>query len=280
MEIKVLFLGDIFGLPGIITVEKYLPKLIKEYQVDFVIAQGENVSGRKGLSVEDYQRLKNAGINCFTMGNHVWANDGIYQIIENDDIIRPYNVDADYPGDGSKVFQIKNKTLRVSSFMGQSFNELLKPWHQQYADSFIYSFDNLYFTKNKTDFHFIDFHAETTSEKYVFGLYVDGKVDAICGTHTHVQTNDAHRLPKGTLYISDVGMVGPIDSAIGVRPNEVMSKMLDEEKKGKFIVSDNNTQINAVLLTLKSNGIINKENKIQVINIFDIDIYAKKDPIL
>ncbi|MGZ9755822.1 TIGR00282 family metallophosphoesterase [Mycoplasma sp. 394] len=274
MSIRILFLGDVFGLPGIITVEKYLYKIKKEHNIDFVIAQGENVTGRKGLSVEDYYRLKKAGIDCFTMGNHVWADESILQIINKADIVRPFNVNYEYEGFGSKVFSINGSTLRVSSFMGVSFNELFKPWQEQYANSFLLSFDELTNNFQKADFHFIDFHAETTSEKYVFGLYVDGKVDAICGTHTHVQTNDAHILPNGTVYITDAGMVGPINSAIGVNPAEIMAKINDDgSKKEKFVVSSNNTQINGVIITLYKNGMKEKKNKIETLNIQNIDIY-------
>ncbi|QKT05126.1 TIGR00282 family metallophosphoesterase [Mycoplasma sp. OR1901] len=271
-KINLLFIGDIFGTPGIITVEKLLPKLIKENNIDFVIAQGENVTGRKGLNAEDYNRLKKAGVNCLTMGNHVWANEDIYNIIEKEDIIRPFNIDSSYPGYGTLVYKVKDFTLRVSSLLGNTFNELNYPWKESSALPFLISAHELMNYKD-TDFHFIDFHAETTSEKYVLGLEVDGVIDAVCGTHTHVQTNDDHILPNGTCYITDAGTVGPIDSAIGANFQEVRDKMLDPSSRKRFQVSPNNTQFNAVVITLKKDGLKNRTHEIRKINIFDIKIY-------
>ncbi|SJZ48118.1 TIGR00282 family metallophosphoesterase [Mycoplasmopsis verecunda] len=266
-SINILFLGDIFGEPGVKTVEKYLPSLIKDFSVDFTIAQGENVTGRKGLDKNDYDRLSQAGVNAFTMGNHVWANSDIENFIDNSNVIRPFNINLDYPGQGSKLFNVKNSTLRVTSIMGITFNELMSPWKETHANNFFDAMDDLIQNFPKTDFHFVDFHAETTSEKNVFALYLDGKVDAICGTHTHVQTNDARILPNGTCYVTDAGMTGPMNSAIGANFDEVYHKMRFDAHE-RFKVSTNNTQLNGVLIKLdKQNG-----NSIELINIANISI--------
>ncbi|MHA3801578.1 TIGR00282 family metallophosphoesterase [Mycoplasma sp. VS30B] len=266
-SINILFLGDIFGTPGVKTVEKFLPTLIKDFSVDFTIAQGENVTGRKGLDKKDYDRLSQAGVNAFTMGNHVWANNDIENFIADSNVIRPYNIDPEYSGVGSKIFDVKGNTLRVTSIMGITFNELMSPWKQAQANNFFDAMDELLAKEPKADFHFVDFHAETTSEKNVFALYLDGKVDAICGTHTHVQTNDARVLPNGTCYVTDAGMTGPMNSAIGANFDEVYHKMRYNAHE-RFKVSDNNTQINGVIIKLdKVNG-----NSIQLLNISDIQI--------
>ena len=245
---NILFLGDIFGRRCISKLQKQLKKIIIKEKVDFTIAQGENVSGRKGLTPEDYQSLKESGIDAFTMGNHVWAKSEIMQIINNKDIIRPYNVKHKYEGKGSRTFQIKGKIIRVSQFMGIAFNELNGTWKEKQAQNFFDDFDKL--NQNaKHDIHIIDFHAETTSEKNVFGLYVDGKVDAFIGTHTHIQTNDARILPKGTAYITDVGMVGPTNSAIGASYESVYKKMRYDEAS-RFDVSENKIILNAVLISI------------------------------
>ncbi|WP_027334387.1 TIGR00282 family metallophosphoesterase [Mycoplasma elephantis] len=260
-KINILFLGDIFGEPGICTIETKLQELIKKYKIDFVIAQSENVSGRKGLIKSDYLRLKKSGINAFTLGNHVWAKKDILDIIKNNDVIRPANVDVSYPGTGSRVFNVKEKNVRVTSLMGITFNKLMSPWKQEYANSFFDTIDSI-IENDKSDFHIIDFHAETTSEKYVLGLYVDGKVSAVLGTHTHVQTNDDKKLPNGTLYITDAGMCGPQNSAIGANFDDVYQHM----RYGNFVkfqVSKNKTQINGVVLNLntdKQKNIIKKIN--------------------
>ncbi|MCP4336283.1 MAG: YmdB family metallophosphoesterase [Mycoplasma sp.] len=245
---KVLFLGDIFGTPGVKATISELPKLKQKFKPDFIIVQGENISGRKGLETKEYKLLKKAGVNAFTMGNHVFAKSDILNLFKFKDIIRPYNVKKNVPGFGSLLFKVNNKMLRVSSFMGIAFNELYKPWKQKYAYNFFDSFDELD-KINKADYHFIDFHAETTSEKSVFGLYVDGKVNAIVGTHTHIQTSDNKTLPKGTAFITDVGMNGPINSAIGADYLSVYKKMRYDEMS-KFTVSKNKCRINAVLINM------------------------------
>lgn len=249
---KVLFIGDVFGEPGIASLEKHLQKFINREHIDFTIIQGENVSGRKGLIPEDYERLKKAGVDAFTMGNHVWAQHEIMAIIENKDIIRPYNIDSKFPGKGSRVFKIKGQTLRVTSMLGIEFNELRSGWDNSKAKNFFDAFDEI--EKNfKEDYHLLDFHAEVTSEKNVFGLYTDGKLNAFVGTHTHIQTNDGRILPKGTAYITDVGMTGPINSAIGADFESVYEKMRYNARV-KFGVSPNPVKMNAVLLSFNKNG--------------------------
>lgn len=263
-ELKLLFIGDIFGEPGIEFVEEILPSLINEYSIDFVIAQAENVSGRKGFVKEDYERLKKSGVNAFTLGNHVWAKKEILEIIHNNDVIRPANINPQYAGEGSRTFGIKGKTLRITQLMGITFNKLSPPWNEEYADNFFDCIDNIIKYKDETDFHFVDFHAETTSEKNVLGLYLDGKVDAVCGTHTHVQTNDDKKLPNSTLYVTDVGMTGPTNSAIGADFDSVYEKMRFD-KPSKFEVSKNKQQFNGVVLIL--NNIYKENNKIFKLNI-------------
>ncbi|VEU75105.1 metallophosphoesterase YmdB [Mycoplasmopsis maculosa] len=249
-DLNILFLGDIFGDPGIKIVKKHLEDIKAKYNIDLTIAQGENVSGRKGFATREYLKLKEIGIDLFTLGNHVWAKSDILKIINNEDIIRPANIDKDYPGNGSVVFKSSNGiTIRVTSLMGITFNKLLKPWQQEYADNFFDSIDSIINFREKTDYHFIDFHGETTSEKYVLALYLDGKVDALCGTHTHVQTNDAHVMKKGLCYITDAGMNGPYDSAIGANFQEVYENMRFG-KNSKFITSNNESQFNAVVIKL------------------------------
>ncbi|ENY53772.1 TIGR00282 family metallophosphoesterase [Metamycoplasma alkalescens] len=263
-SINVLFLGDIFGKPGINFVKKHLKKLIKKNKVDFVIAQAENVSGRKGFIPEDYLELKQTGVNAFTLGNHVWAKKEIIEIINNDDLIRPININNEYPGEGIRFFEIKNKKIAIMSFMGITFNPLLEPWKQQVANNFFDKFDAVY-NSHHADYWIIDFHAETTSEKSVFGLYVDGKVDAFIGTHTHVQTNDAKILPNGTYYVTDAGMCGPRDCAIGSNYEEVYQKMRYDARL-PFKVSDNKCELNAVLFTLSKNT---NEKRIKLIRILE-----------
>ncbi len=245
---KVLFLGDIFGQPGIDATVQELPKLKNKFKPDFIIVQGENISGRKGLEKKDYETLKQAGVNAFTMGNHVFAKDEVLELFQLNDVIRPYNVRKNTPGLGSIEFQVKGKTLRVTSMMGITFNELHKPWKQSYANNFFDAFDELE-KQSTSDYHFIDFHAETTSEKAVFSIYLDGKINAIVGTHTHVQTADNKTLPKGTAFLTDAGMTGPMNSAIGADFQSVYKKMRFNEMS-KFAVSNNSCRINGAIIKM------------------------------
>lgn len=263
-DLNILFIGDIFSYPGIEMVEKHLANLKQKYQIDFVIAQGENISGRKGLNLVDYNQLKKIGIDVFTLGNHVWFDNKINDIIENEDIIRPANINDFYPGKGSNVFKVKNQNLRITSLMGITFNKLLPPWKEDYANSFFDKIDEIIEVDN-SDYHIVDFHAETTSEKNVLGLYLDGKVSAIIGTHTHVQTNDARLLPKGSAFITDAGMTGPSNSAIGANFQEVYEKMR-YDKLIRFQVSNNKKQFNGVVLRLSKNM---QNRKIIPINIYE-----------
>lgn len=255
-NINVLFIGDIFGESGIKKIEKEVPILRKKYNVDLVIAQSENVSGRKGLDPKDYQRLSQVGIDVFTLGNHAFAKSSILEIINEENIIRPFNVNEGYEGKGTNIFVVNNIKVRVTSLLGITFNDLNAPWKQQRANNFFDAIDEI-IKKDDSDFHIIDFHAETTSEKNVLALYLDktfpGKVSAIIGTHTHVQTNDSRRLKNNTLFITDAGMTGPKDSAIGANFDEVYEKMRFNSKS-RFVASLNKSQLNGVLLSLSKNS--------------------------
>ncbi|WP_373440886.1 TIGR00282 family metallophosphoesterase [Metamycoplasma equirhinis] len=261
-ELNILFLGDIFGAPGVKFVEQNLQNIINENNIDFVIAQAENVSGRKGFVPKDYRRLISAGVNAFTLGNHVWAKEEIHEIINENELIRPANIENKYPGSGVRIFDVKGNRIAIMSFMGITFNPLLEPWEETSANNFFDKFDEIY-EKLDVDYSLIDFHAETTSEKSVFGLYVDGKVDAFFGTHTHVQTNDAKILPNGTYYVTDVGMCGPTNCAIGSNFKEVYEKMRFGSFSS-FKVSKNKCQLNGIIFKLTKNQ---KNKTIKLINI-------------
>lgn len=252
-KINILFIGDIFGKSGMKMVENHLEDLKKTYQIDFVVAQSENVSGRKGLIPKDYEKLKKIGIDAFTLGNHVWAKEEILTIINNNDIIRPLNINDEYQGQGSRVFKLANNLeLRITALLGISFNPLNLPWKQCKANNFFDAIDKV-IEINRADFHVIDFHAETTSEKNVLALYLDGKVDGLVGTHTHVQTNDAKVFPNNLAYITDAGMTGPANAAIGANFQEVYEKMR-YDKVVAFKASKNPAQFNGVVLQLEKNG--------------------------
>ncbi|CAT05063.1 putative metallophosphoesterase [Mesomycoplasma conjunctivae] len=247
---KILFVGDIFGQPGINFFEKELARLKKEHNFDLVIVQAENITGRKGLNKSDYQYLQKVGVDVFTIGNHVWFNPEINLFINNKDIVRPLNIAQHYQGHGTTVIEKNGKTFRVTSLLGITFNKLNKPWQEEEADNFFDAIDKVVY-QDESDFHIVDFHAETTSEKNILGIYLNGKVSAVVGTHTHVQTSDARVMSHGTLFITDVGMTGPSNDAIGVKFLDVYKKMR-YAKNSKFTTSKNKCQFNAVILELSN----------------------------
>lgn len=221
---KILFIGDIVGNPGRRAVTEYLKEQnrLPEGSYDFIIANGENAAGGKGLTFEIVDQLLAAGVSAITTGNHVWAVKEILDFIDTTpQLIRPANYPMDVPGRGYTIVSSKDGDVRLAviNLAGQIFmNRYSNPFHA--LDSILAE------VKNETPYVILDFHAEATSEKIAMGWHADGKVGAVIGTHTHVQTADERILPKGTAYISDVGMTGPYDSVIGSRIDQVIESFL------------------------------------------------------
>jgi len=228
--LNVLFIGDIVGKPGRQIVKSILPKIIEQYKIEFVIANAENAAGGFGITENVAQELFSYGIDLITTGNHVWdKKESIPYIAKESRILRPLNYPAGVPGFGSIVTKTrKNNTIAVINVSGRVFMNLLDC-------PFRTTGEEIRKIREQTNFIFIDFHAEATSEKMAFAYYFDGHVSAVVGTHTHVQTADERILPKGTAYITDVGMTGPEDSIIGFKKDEVIEKFLTQMPK-KFDV--------------------------------------------
>ena len=238
---RVLFIGDIVGKPGRQTVARLLPVLREEYRPDFVIANGENAAGGMGITRDTAREILNAGVDAITLGNHVWRKKDIYPYLDQDArIIRPANYPDGCPGRGWSVFKLDGGTVGVVNLCGRIFMECLdNPFPA--ADSIVETLAAL------TDVIIVDFHAEATSEKTAFAWYMDGRVAAVIGTHTHVQTADERVLPNGTAYITDVGMTGPADSVIGVRKELIIAKFLTL-MPAKFEIAENQTFLSAVII--------------------------------
>ena len=235
---KVLFIGDIVGSIGRDAVEKYLPRLRRKYAVDVVIANGENAAAGRGITRSIYQDLMQMGVDVITMGNHTWDNKDIFDFIDDADyLIRPANFSADAPGKGSVQITKNGVTLTVINLHGRVF---LPPHEDPFAMA-----DDLVAEAHKTSpLVFVDFHAEATSEKIALGWHLDGRASAVVGTHTHVQTGDARIYPKGTAYITDVGMTGPYDEILGMTKESViyrfqtnMPTRFEVPKKGREVLS-------------------------------------------
>lgn len=219
---KILFIADIVGKPGREVVKNILPRVRKEKDIQFVIANCENAAGGFGLTPRIYREILSAGVDIVTMGNHVWARREISEIIEEENILRPANFPPEVPGKGWAVIQAKDGVkVGVVNLMGRVFMSNLEcPFRT--ADRIIGEI-----SKN-TKIIIVDMHAEITSEKVAMGWYLDGKVSAVIGTHTHIPTADERVLPQGTAYITDLGMTGPLDSVIGIKKEIILKKYLTQ----------------------------------------------------
>ena len=242
---KILFLGDIVGKVGRRVVVNNLEKLVKKYQVDFVIANGENATHGKGLIEKHYYELLNAGVDCITLGNHYLSKDRILDFIEDADaLVRPLNLSKRIGGEGSRLFSVNGVNIRVTNVLGTAFmkEEVASPY---------YSLKSLIDTlQNEDSIHIVDYHAEATGEKMCFGYVFDGLVSAVLGTHTHVQTNDAKILENGTAFISDVGMCGAANGVLGFEKNSVIKVTMFGEKDRFGFDEQDQGLINGVVLTI------------------------------
>lgn len=217
--LKVIFFGDITGEPGRKAVKKILPKLLEEEKPDLVLANVENLAHGKGVTVKTLEELIRAGISAATGGNHIFSkkelsNDALNKY--SDIVVRPVNIPDTYAGSKAVLIETGKGKVLLGNFLGQVFME--KQFHDP-IDSVFNLVDSWLVEnqKQKPIATIIDFHAEATSEKVALGHFLDGKVSAVIGTHTHVPTNDAKILPGGTAYITDVGMCGAAGSVLGVK---------------------------------------------------------------
>jgi metallophosphoesterase (TIGR00282 family) len=219
--LNLLFIGDIVGRPGRLAVKNRLAELVDRYQIEFTIANAENAAGGLGVTSTVAEELLSAGVDVLTTGNHVWKHREFAQFAEQERrVLRPANFPPGTPGRGSEVFVTPHSgPVGVLNVVGRVFMEPLDcPFRA--ADR---ELEGLH---GKTHLIVVDIHAEASSEKVALGWYLDGRVGAAIGTHTHVQTADERVLPGGTAYITDVGMTGPRDSVIGIRPEPVIERFL------------------------------------------------------
>ena len=217
---KILFIADIIGQPGREAVAKVLPELRQREQAELVIANGENAAGGMGLTPHIARDLCKLGVDIITLGNHTWDKKEIMEIIEDENIIRPANYPPGVPGRGAALVSTAgNFRVGVINLVGRVF---MHP-----NDCPFRAVDKLITEmKKETSLIIVDMHAEATSEKIAMGWYLDGKVSAVIGTHTHVQTADERILPEGTAYITDVGMTGPQESVIGIKKEIILQRFL------------------------------------------------------
>ncbi len=222
MSIKILFIGDVVGSPGRAAVKAIVPKLKIQWGIDFVIANAENSAGGSGITARVARDLFQSGCDCLTSGDHVWRRPEVIEVMQSDErVLRPANFPKVTPGHGSAVFKTsKGQPIGVVCLLGQVFIEAMveSPFRVMQEE-----IQNL---KKQTKIIIVDIHAEATSEKVALGWFLDGEVSALLGTHTHIQTADEQILPKGTAYLTDVGMTGPYDSVIGRNKDKIIERFL------------------------------------------------------
>jgi len=243
-EIKILFLGDVIGKPGRRAVEKF----IRGFNADFVVINGENLAGGIGITPLVAQEMLSCGVDLITTGNHVWKKKEMIPFLMGEKrVIRPLNYPQGTPGFGHSIISKNDKKLCVVNLEGRVFmNPLDCPFR---------AIDNLLNELDKKVPIIVDFHAEATSEKIALGWYLNGKVAAVIGTHTHVQTADERVLPKGTGYITDAGMTGPADSVIGMEKSVVLEKFVTQLPQ-RFEVGKDDIEVQGVVLIIE-----NQENR-------------------
>jgi len=243
LPVRILFLGDVFGQPGRDAVVRELPGLVDELAAGFVIANGENIANGAGITSKLAQKLLGAGVDVITTGNHVWRQREVFPFLDsNDRIVRPANFPPSSPGRGLTVqTSASGDEVAVINLMGQVFmGTSISPF--RIVDALVAEAQTL------AETIVVDIHAEATSEKVAMAQYLDGRVTAVVGTHTHVQTADEHVSEHGTAAITDVGMCGPFASVIGVRSEIILRRFLTE-LPAQFEVADGDVRIDALVVT-------------------------------
>ena len=221
------------GNSGVRMLEEYLPQLKRKYRPQLTIVNGENATRGRGINEDCYKRLLKAGADVITMGNHTWDNPEIQTFIAHaQKLVQSLNLPKKVPGQGYLIQQVNDKKVVVVNLLGRIF---MNPADDPFAEMQALQ------AKIKADDILVDFHAETTSEKEAFAWYFDGLVTAVIGTHTHVQTSDAHILPKGTAYLTDVGMTGLYDGILGMKRQNAIERFLTRMPT-KFEVDDTGRQ--------------------------------------
>ena len=256
---KILFIGDIVGSPGRMAVRELLPPLIAKKKIDFVIANCENAAAGFGVTKKNVEELYSYHIDVLTSGNHIWNKKEVLEFIgDYEKLLRPANYPAATPGAGSVLIP-----TAVGEYVGV-LNLAGRIFMQPIDCPFETAKNKIAELRKKTNIIIVDMHAEATSEKRALGWYLDGKVSAVLGTHTHVQTADEEILPQGTAYISDAGMTGPFDSVIGINKETVIERFLTQ-MPNKFDLAKDDIRMQGVIMNI--DPVSGKANSIERMSI-------------
>lgn len=251
---KILAIGDLVGYAGVRKLKNELPKIIESKDIDFVIVNGENAAEGMGMTENNFKDIISEKVDVITMGNHTWGKKDIFKFIDHPKIIRPANYTKGVVGKGYNIYTCKNKKIAVINLIGRVDMNVLS------ENPFIVAKELVENLKDKVDIIIIDFHAEATAEKIALSYYLDGKVTAIFGTHTHVQTADETILENGTAYITDIGMTGPKHSVIGMDVGASV-KRFETTLPEKYKIAVGESKLNGVIFDIddNTNKVINIE---------------------
>jgi len=260
---NLLYVGDIMGESGVEVVEKLLPKIVKDHAIDLVIAQAENVSEGKGITVKDFRRLQAAGIDFCTGGNWTLHRDEVIELLQNPDepIVRPANYPAGTAGKSYKTIAKDGQSVLVVSLLGK----IVGKDADVVLDNPLQTIDKI-LADNKANLTIVNFHGDFSSEKVIIGHYLDGRATAVVGDHWHVPTADARVLPKGTAHMTDVGMCGVLDASLGITFDSVLPRWRDGQTTRNVLETKGPRQFNALLVESDKQGLAKSAEHIQLIS--------------
>ena len=244
---KILAIGDIVGENGVKKLKEVLPKIRKEEKIDFCIANGENAAGGMGITTKIFNDLLSLNIDVITMGNHTWGKKDIFNFIDHPKIIRPANYSKGVVGKGYGIYECKGKKIAVINLIGRTDMNVLSENPFLVVDEIVNKI------KEEVDIIIVDFHAEATAEKIAMAYFLNGRVTAIFGTHTHVQTADEKILNRGTAYITDIGMTGPKESVIGMSIEASIKRFVTSLPE-KYKLADGECKFNGCIFEINDNN--------------------------
>ncbi|MDR0847010.1 MAG: TIGR00282 family metallophosphoesterase [Lactobacillales bacterium] len=242
---KILFIGDVVGALGRATLKQHLPALKAEFKPQVVIVNGENSAHGHGITEACYKEILQAGADVVTLGNHCFDNKAVFDFIEGvPKLVRPANLPKNNPGQGACYVKVNDKLLAVVNLLGRTFMNNPCDCPFEVGKAVIEG------AREVTPLVFVDFHAETTSDKIAFAHYVDGLASAVIGTHTHVQTNDNRILAGGTAFLTDAGMTGALDGVLGVHPENVINKYIHGYNERFEVLEHGRAQLGGIFIEL------------------------------
>ena len=251
---RILTVGDIVGEIGLHKLQELLPNIIEKEKIDFTVVNAENTSGGMGLTIKDFNVLQKLPIDAITMGNHTWGKKDIFAFIDNPKLLRPANYSKGLPGRGYNIFTCGNKKIAVINLIGRTDINILSENPFTLIDLLLNKL------KDETDIIIIDFHAEATAEKIAMKYFIDGRVNILFGTHTHVQTADEEITEHGMGYITDLGMTGPKNSVIGMDIKASIKRFVTSLPE-RYQLAKGEAMLNGCIFNLND-----ENNKVEIIN--------------